>query len=90
MHRDNHQANHEQGNADEDCCEDDSELFQGQDQLQLQSVDVEFPHPIFVEAFVYTFIGNVALQSLQSPVFFEYPPPLFQRNFQILYQVYLI
>ncbi|QTY27654.1 hypothetical protein [Flavobacterium sp. CS20] len=72
------------------CCNDEVKIIKGQDQLKLQSTDFELPHPIFVQALVYTFFVKPIFQTNTTLSHYEYPPPLYERNFQALYQVYLI
>jgi hypothetical protein len=73
-----------------ECCDDEVELIKGQDQLKIQSSDFELPLPIFVEAFVYTFFFNTTFETEVNTTIYEDPPPLLQRDFQTLYQVFLI
>lgn len=84
------QAHQESNQNDKDCCDDEIEIIKGQDQLKLQSTDFELPQPIFVQALVYTFFVKPILQTNTIPSHYEYPPPLYERNFQAFYQVYLI
>lgn len=73
-----------------ECCDDEVEIIQGQDQLKIQSSDFELPHPVFVEAFVFTFFSTPSFEAEVNTTIYEDPPPLLQRDFQTLYQVFLI
>ena len=83
-----HQKNSSE--KDSDCCDDEVELIKGQDQLNIQSTDFELPHPVFVEAFVFTFFSTTYFETEVNTTIYEDPPPLLQRDFQTLYQVFLI
>lgn len=88
MHDVMSQQNH--NDKDHNCCDDEVKIIKGQDQLKLQSTDFELPQPIFLQALVYTFFVKPVLQTDTNPNSYEYPPPLYQGDFQALYQVYLI
>ncbi len=83
-------SEHEKEDKHNSCCDDEVEIIKGQDQLKLQSIDFELPQPIFVQALVYTFFVKPVLHTDTSPNSYEYPPPLYQGDFQAIYQVYLI
>ncbi|NBC56994.1 MAG: hypothetical protein GVY05_01740 [Bacteroidetes bacterium] len=83
-------SQHENESNHKSCCDDEVEIIKGQDQLKLQSTDFELPQPIFIQALVYTFFIKPTLQTHKTPFRYEYPPPLYQADFQALYQVYLI
>lgn len=83
-------SQHDKENENKSCCDDEVKIIKGQDQLKLQSTDFELPQPTFVQALVYTFFVKPVLQTDISPHSYEYPPPLYQGDFQAFYQVYLI
>lgn len=72
------------------CCADETQIIEGQDQLKIQSLEIELPHPYFVEAFFFNFILPTTFEEKETFTFYTPPPPLLQRDVQALYQVYLI
>ncbi|WP_188458818.1 HYC_CC_PP family protein [Psychroflexus planctonicus] len=90
MHSEQSQSKHEHENEKDECCDDEVDLIEGQDQLKIQSTDFELPHPIFVEAFVFTFFSTSSFETEVNTTIYEDPPPLLQRDFQTFYQVFLI
>lgn len=90
MHNEHSPTNHEQPNKKDNCCNDEVELIEGQDQLKIQSSHFELPHPIFVEALVFTYFTSPSYETEASIPFYENPPPLLKRDFQAFFQVYLI
>jgi hypothetical protein len=90
MHGEKTHAAQKHEHKKDECCDDEVDLIKGQDQLKIQSTDFELPLPIFVEAFVDTFFFNTTFETEVNTTIYEDPPPLLQRDFQTLYQVFLI
>ncbi|MFO7703127.1 MAG: hypothetical protein R6V37_09105 [Psychroflexus maritimus] len=90
MHGEKTHSEQKHEHKKDECCDDEVELIEGQDQLKIQSTDFELPHPVFVEAFVFTFFLNTSFEAEVNTTICEDPPPLRQRDFQTLYQVFLI
>mgnify|MGYP000134804088 CR=1 FL=1 len=90
MHSKSSHKNHEQEQQKDDCCDDEVELIEGQDQLKVQSSEFELPHPIFVEAFVFSFLVQIPFEAHPKIDYFENPPPLPLKDFHALFQTYLI
>ncbi|NGZ90593.1 HYC_CC_PP family protein [Psychroflexus maritimus] len=90
MHGEKTHSEQKHEHKKDECCDDEVELIKGQDQLKIQSSDFELPLPIFVEAFVFTFFSTTYFETEVNTTIYEDPPPLLQRDFQTLYQVFLI
>lgn len=90
MHSQHSPEKHEQDKQEDDCCDDEVELIEGQDQLKMQSSEFELPHPVFVEAFLFSFLVQIPFEAHPKIDYFENPPPLPLKDFHALFQTYLI
>jgi hypothetical protein len=90
MHDMQSHSNHENEMQKDDCCSDEVEWIDGQDQLKIQSTDFELPNLVFVEAFLHAFLFNISIVKEKKSPSYEDPPPLYQKDLQAFYQVYLI
>ena len=90
MHGEKTHSEQKHEHKKDECCDDEVEIIQGQDELKVPSLQTELPNPIFVEAFVFTFFFNTTFETEVNTTIYEDPPPLLQRDFQTLYQVFLI
>ncbi len=74
----------------EPCCQDVSTTIQGQENNQhAQSLELNFPQVLFVQAFVYSFVLKYQNTTSISK-FVDYAPPLVHKDIQILFQVFRI
>ncbi len=73
----------------ERCCDNKFIAIDIEDDFNspIQKVSVEVK---FVISFIYTFIQSPVIQNDQQFTFSEYPPPLPEQDFQVLYQRFLI
>lgn len=73
------------------CCKDETEKIEGQDELQLTSIDkISFEKEQFLVAFINSYQYLFKKVDAKSFVFKEFPPPEISTNFQVAYQAFLI
>lgn len=73
------------------CCNNESQQFVGQDELQLQVVDI----PVFTQSFLIAFhFYNQEVEVVQKTkkeiLFEEFSPPDITKNYQTSHQVFII
>ncbi len=74
----------------EPCCENTSELIQGNDNnQQAQQFQLDIPQMEFLTVFVYTFISKFQ-ETTSVSSFVMYKPPLVYKNIQTYFQVFRI
>ncbi|MEM9363984.1 MAG: hypothetical protein AAGA43_15190 [Bacteroidota bacterium] len=72
------------------CCDDESFVLTGQDDLKLTWSDLDLEQQNFLIAFTTSYLDVfVPLEELPVP-HEEYPPPILVRDIQVLDQVFLI
>lgn len=73
------------------CCKDELQQIEGQDELQLTSLDkLSFEKEQFLMALINSYQYLFKKIDEKSFVFKEFPPPEIQTNFQVAYQTFLI
>ena len=73
-----------------ECCEDETLIVEGQDELKIQFDDLTKDQLRFLTTFTYTYIDLFAGLEQHFVPFDGYPPPLIIRDIQKDYQHYLI
>jgi hypothetical protein len=72
------------------CCDDLVKIFEGQQELKKQTMELDLKEQLMAAAFLYTYVNLFdGLQSEFIP-FKEYSPPLLFRDIQLLDEVFLI
>nr|WP_298997340.1 hypothetical protein [uncultured Allomuricauda sp.] len=72
------------------CCDDESFILTGQDDLSLSWSDFDLEQQVFLVAFTTSYFELfVPLEELPVP-YEEYPPPILVRDIHVLDQVFLI
>lgn len=77
-------------NQDDDCCDDEFEILQGQDELKHHEVSSHLPSPSLIAAFIYTFFATKVVEEGTVTTHYKSPPLLIQRDTHAFYQVYII
>jgi len=73
------------------CCKDTVDLFEGQDEMIVKSLDdLDFEKQIFVASFIYTYINHFEGLPQQVIPHKDYSPPNLIANLNIANQVFLI
>ena len=73
-----------------DCCKDESQLFEGQDNLKLNFSDLNLQQQVFITSFVYSYIDLIKEFDTNIFPFKEYSPPIVVKDIQLLDEVFLI
>ena len=73
------------------CCKDETHQLEGQDELQLTSLEnITFENQQFLVAFVFSY-QNLLLDKVAEKTFHHiFPPPEIHQNYQVIYQSFLI
>jgi len=91
MHGEKTHSEQKHEHKKDECCDDEVEIIQGQDELKVPSLQTELPNPIFVEAFIISFLFDFPIEADKEKItHYKTPPPLLQKERLSLYQVYLI
>ncbi|QCE43548.1 hypothetical protein E9099_13150 [Psychroserpens sp. NJDZ02] len=73
------------------CCSNKIEVFQGQDQLKINTFDdLDLNSQLFITAFVYVYPQLFESVPKQSIPHKNYAPPNLIIDFQVLHDVYII
>ena len=86
----NHESKHDQDH-EKSCCNDEVEIFQGQDELKTTVFDIlDFDQKLFLTTYIYLY--NNLFESLPKKVIphKDYSPPNLIHDIQVQNQVFLI
>ena len=74
----------------EDCCDDIVTFIEGQSELKINVLSLDFEQQLFITAFAYSYIN--LFEGLDNNVipFKDYSPPLLIKDIQVLDEVFLI
>ena len=73
------------------CCKDEVQKIEGQDELQLTSLDkITFEKEQFLVAFVFSYQDLFLDNSAEKLFLKDFPPPEISFDYQIAYQRFLI
>ncbi|TXD46014.1 HYC_CC_PP family protein [Polaribacter sp. IC073] len=76
--------------TNDNCCNDEQLVVDGQDELQLQTAQVSFEQQIFIASFVYSYINLFKGLDNDVPSFLVYKSPLVTSQIFKLDETYLI
>lgn len=74
----------------EHCCHNEGFTMQGQDNLTHNFSDVSFSQQVFLVSFISSYLGLFQEPLVKNTLFNAYPPPLLDKDLNILHQVFLI
>jgi hypothetical protein len=74
----------------EDCCKDINKIVEGQNELNIQVVNLDFEQQSFIASFIYSYINLFEGLDKNVVPFKNYSPPLIVTDIQVLDQVFLI
>ncbi|MBA6315217.1 HYC_CC_PP family protein [Cellulophaga baltica] len=72
------------------CCNDETIITEGQDNLVVQSNDFDLAQQYFVIAYAYSYFNLFGNRFEEKPSFDHYPPPIIVKDIHVLDEVYLI
>ena len=72
------------------CCDDETFTLQGQEDLKVSFFDLDLEQQVFLVSYAYSYLNT--LQEIEvTPVSnFGHPPPLLDKDYQVLYETFLI
>ena len=72
------------------CCKDVVKLFEGQDDIKTNPLDLNFSEQTLVASFIYSYVN--LFEGLEENIipFKEYSPPILITNIQVINETYLI
>ncbi len=73
------------------CCKDEIQKIEGQDELQLSSIDkISFEKQQFLTVFIFTYNDLFSEFSTEKNLQKAFPPPDIDLDYQVNYQTFLI
>lgn len=85
-----HDSKGHQSSEDDHCCDEETELVKGQNQLKLSDTHTMLKAPLALSIYAYIhFINPVEVEPLQTLVFDDSPPDL-EFDYCVRHQVFLI
>ena len=73
------------------CCKDEVQKFEGQDELQINKVKtVTFEKAQFLTAFFVSYTNLFIEADIKNYFYKDFSPPDISKNYQVLYQTFLI
>lgn len=72
------------------CCTDKQIMIEGEDDLKDSPVNLTIEQQVFLASFVYSYYKLLQPTDARSNSFEEHPPPLIEKDYQVLYETFLI
>ncbi|GAA4272675.1 hypothetical protein U6A24_07970 [Aquimarina gracilis] len=72
------------------CCTDKQIVLEGQDDLKDNTIKLSFEQQVFIISYAYSY--HNLFQNLDASItsFIGHPPPLLDKDYQVLYETFLI
>lgn len=72
------------------CCTNEQILVEGQDDIQDNVVELTYEQQLFLTSFIYAVFDLYQPNDTSTSKFLGHPPPLLKKDFQVLYETFLI
>ncbi|MGX1929384.1 HYC_CC_PP family protein [Flagellimonas sp. 2504JD4-2] len=72
------------------CCDEVSFTMQGQEDLKTSFFDLDLKQQVFLVSFTYSYINLFQDVDTVTTSFIGHPPPLLDKDYQVLYETFLI
>lgn len=72
------------------CCKDKKVVFEGQDELKDSVIQLTFEQQTFIVSYFYTYVHLFKDVETTITSFVGHPPPKLHKDFQVLYETFLI
>ncbi len=72
------------------CCTDRQIIFEGQDNLKDTPVKLSFQQQAFIISYTYSYLYLFEDSNTVFTSFIGHPPPLLDKDYQVLYETFLI
>lgn len=76
--------------AKKNCCNNEQLIIDGQDELQVSLIKIDFEQHVFIASFIYTY--NALFEGIDTNItpYKDYKPPLVIKNIYKIDETYLI
>ena len=72
------------------CCDDETFTLQGQEDLKISFFDLDLEQQVFLVSYVYSYLNTFQEIDVTSVSYLGHPPPLLNKDYQVLYETFLI
>lgn len=72
------------------CCTDKQIVIEGEDDLKNTAVNLSFEQQVFLVSFEHSYYNLFESTETTTTPFLERPPPLLDKDYQVLYETFLI
>ncbi len=72
------------------CCDEVSFTMQGQEDLKTSFFDLDLKQQLFLVGYTYSYINLFQDVDTVTTYFSGHPPPLLNKDYQVLYETFLI
>ncbi len=72
------------------CCDDETFTLQGQEDLKISFFDLDLEQQVFLVAYAYSYLNIFQEIDVTSIIYLGHPPPLLDKDYQVLYETFLI
>ena len=72
------------------CCDDETFTLQGQEDLKISFFDLDIEQQVFLVAYTYSYLNIFQEIDVTSVTYLGHPPPLLDKDYQVLYETFLI
>ncbi|WP_420322246.1 HYC_CC_PP family protein [Flagellimonas sp.] len=72
------------------CCDDESFTLQGQEDLKTSFFDLDLKQQLFLASYTYSYINLFQDVATSTTSLLGHPPPLLDKDYQVLYETFLI
>ncbi|WP_190808918.1 hypothetical protein [Flagellimonas sp. S3867] len=72
------------------CCDEVSFTMQGQEDLKTSFFDLDLKQQVFLVGYTYSYINLFQDVDTVTTSFLGHPPPLLNKDYQVLYETFLI
>lgn len=76
--------------SEEDCCDEEKVLIEGQKDLKISFNDLDLPQQVFLASLTYSYWELFEEVPQQSIPFSKYSPPLLIKDLQVFHETFLI
>ena len=83
-------ANSMNAEFEKSCCDEVSFTIQGQEDLKTSFFDLDLKQQVFLVGYTYSYINLFQDVDTVTTSFLGHPPPLLHKDYQVLYETFLI
>ena len=76
--------------SERSCCDDETFTLQGQEDLKITFFDLDLEQQVFLVAYTYSYLTISHEIDTTSITYIGHPPPLLDKDYQVLYETFLI